>query len=72
MLEDNLPLSFICLVELLGNMGHESRWFNILRLPTENNEEPVKISDNELNEINLTVEKFHGEWNYTIKPNEKR
>jgi len=32
----------------------------------------VKISDNELNEINLTVEKFHGEWNYTIKPNEKR
>ena len=32
----------------------------------------VKISDNELNEINLTVEKFHGEWNYTIKPNEKK
>ncbi len=32
----------------------------------------VKISDNELNEINLTIEKFHGEWNYTIKPNEKR
>jgi hypothetical protein len=22
-----------------------------------------------LSEVNLTVEKFHEEWNYTIKPN---
>jgi len=29
----------------------------------------IKISDNELEEVNLTIEKFHGEWNYTIKPN---
>jgi hypothetical protein len=28
----------------------------------------IKISDNELKEINLTIEKFHEEWNYTIKP----
>ncbi len=26
----------------------------------------IKISDNELEEVNLTIEKFHGEWNYTI------
>lgn len=31
----------------------------------------IKISDKELKEINLIIEKFHGEWNYTIKPNEK-
>ena len=31
----------------------------------------IRISDNELKEINLITEKFHGEWNYTIKPNEK-
>ena len=31
----------------------------------------IKISDKELKEINLIVEKFHGEWNYTIKPNIK-
>jgi transposase len=31
----------------------------------------IKISDKELKEVNLTIEKFHGEWNYTIKPNEK-
>jgi len=30
----------------------------------------IKISDNDLKEVNLTIEKFHGEWNYTIKPNE--
>lgn len=29
----------------------------------------IKISDAELNEVNMTIEKFHGEWNYTIKPN---
>jgi hypothetical protein len=29
----------------------------------------IKISDNELKEVNIAIEKFHGEWNYTIKPN---
>lgn len=31
----------------------------------------IKITDDELKTINMTIEKFHGEWNYTIKPNEK-
>jgi len=30
----------------------------------------IKISDDDLKDVNLTIEKFHGEWNYTIKPNE--
>jgi hypothetical protein len=29
----------------------------------------IKISDEELKKIGLTSDKFHGEWNYTIKPN---
>lgn len=28
-----------------------------------------KISDDEFKQINLTPEQFHGDWNYTIKPN---
>lgn len=32
----------------------------------------IKITDEELKKINMTIEKFHGEWNYTIKPNENK
>lgn len=28
----------------------------------------IKISDKDLNKINITKNEFHGEWNYTIKP----
>lgn len=31
----------------------------------------IKISDEEMNQINLHRHQFHGEWNYTIKPQEK-
>ena len=31
----------------------------------------IKISDEEYARINLTPDKFHGEWNYVIKPNKK-
>jgi transposase len=29
----------------------------------------IKISDKQLNEANIVIDKFHGEWNYTIMPN---
>lgn len=29
-----------------------------------------KVSDREMKELNLNKHKFHGEWNYTIKPND--
>ena len=28
----------------------------------------IKVSDNEMVAINITPHKFHGEWNYTIRP----
>jgi hypothetical protein len=31
-------------------------------------EKGIKISDEDLNKINLQKDEFHGEWNYTIKP----
>jgi hypothetical protein len=31
----------------------------------------VEVSDEELQAINLTRDKFHGEWNYTIAPNQQ-
>ncbi|WP_407079788.1 ISAzo13-like element transposase-related protein, partial [Candidatus Hakubella thermalkaliphila] len=29
----------------------------------------IKVTDKELRAVNLTKDAFHGEWNYTIKPN---
>ena len=31
----------------------------------------IKISDEDLTEVNITKAKFHGEWNYQIHPTEK-
>jgi Rhodopirellula transposase DDE domain len=32
----------------------------------------IKVTDDELNQLNLVRDEFHGEWNYTIKPNPTR
>jgi hypothetical protein len=29
----------------------------------------VKVSDDELDTVNIVRHEFHGEWNYTISPN---
>ncbi|MGA3028477.1 MAG: ISAzo13 family transposase, partial [Bryobacteraceae bacterium] len=29
----------------------------------------VKVSDKQMAELNLHRHKFHGEWNYTLRPN---
>ncbi|MDP2335351.1 MAG: hypothetical protein Q8N05_02660, partial [Bacteroidota bacterium] len=31
-------------------------------------EKGIKISDEEMNMLKITRHEFHGEWNYTIKP----
>jgi hypothetical protein len=32
----------------------------------------IKVTDDEFNHLNLVRDEFHGEWNYTIKPNPPR
>ena len=29
----------------------------------------IKVSNEQLSEVKLRLHKFHGEWNYTIRPN---
>ncbi len=36
--------------------------------PENEYEKGKKITDDQLNEVNLKRHKFHPEWNYTIKP----
>jgi len=31
----------------------------------------VEVADGEIQAINITRDKFHGEWNYTIAPNQQ-
>jgi hypothetical protein len=40
------------------------------RLDTNNYQKGVKISDRDMKNLNIKRDDFHGEWNYTIKPNE--
>jgi transposase len=37
-------------------------------LDTNNYKTGIKVSDKELNSINMEMDEFHGEWNYIIKP----
>lgn len=37
-------------------------------LDTNSYEKGIKISDEELRDVNIIKDNFHGEWNYTIKP----
>jgi len=32
----------------------------------------LKVSDEELDALNIVTEPFHGDWNYTIKPQERQ
>ena len=31
----------------------------------------VKVTDREMNQINISYDKFHGEWNYLILPDQR-
>ena len=37
-------------------------------LDTNDYETGIEVSDEQLAELKLTPAKFHGEWNYTIRP----
>jgi hypothetical protein len=40
------------------------------RLDATEYQKGIKITDEDLNAINMEKFKFHSEWNYVIKPNE--
>jgi hypothetical protein len=38
------------------------------RLDTTTYQTKLRVTDAEINAVNITRENFHGEWNYTIHP----
>ncbi|MCF6331769.1 MAG: ISAzo13 family transposase [Draconibacterium sp.] len=56
-------------VQLIGSVK-TSKGLSVMSKPDENiYEKGMKISNEKMNEINILRRKFHGEWNYVIKPN---
>ena len=58
-------------VNLIGNTETD-KGLKIMAMPDENiYQTGIKISDQELANVNLMKEDFHGEWNYIISPHQK-
>ncbi len=57
------------IVQLIGAVSTKEGLKVIAKKEEKEYEPGIKISDKEMKNINLFIHKFHGEWNYTIKPN---
>jgi len=57
------------IVNLIASTTTKSGLTVKVRLDTNRYRRGIKVSEEELSKIALTPHDFHGEWNYTIKPN---
>src|SRR4029077_18150137 len=56
------------IVQLIANTTTKSGLLVRAALDTNHYETGIKVSDEEMAKLHLTPAKFHGEWNYSIKP----
>lgn len=56
------------IVELIGSTTTQQGLVVRAALDTNNYETGIKISDSEIAQLKLKRHKFHGDWNYTLKP----
>ena len=56
------------IVNLIGSTTTKSGLTVRAALDTSEYETGIEVSDEQLARIKLTPAKFHGEWNYTIRP----
>lgn len=56
-------------VNLISNTKTETGLTIKARLDKNTYQKGIKVTDEELAQLNLHKEAFHGEWNYTIRPN---
>lgn len=56
------------IVQLIGAVTTKKGLKIIAKKEEKKYEKGIKISDEELKKINILKHRFHGEWNYTIKP----
>ena len=61
-------ISFQTIVNLIGETTTKGGLVVKSKLDTNEYEKGIKVSDQQLAELNIDKADFHGEWNYTIKP----
>jgi transposase len=65
-----IPLEdYETIIQLIGATKTKSGLTVKCKLDNNQYEKGIKITNEQLEEINLDRNNFHGEWNYTIKPN---
>ena len=62
-------IDYVTIVNLIGNTKTQKGLVIKAMLDENEYEKGVKISDEEMEKINLRTEDFHGEWNYIVAPN---
>ncbi len=60
--------SYEVIVNLIGSVTTKTGLTVRAALDTSAYETGIEVSDEELARVKLTPAKFHGEWNYTIRP----
>ena len=56
------------IVNLISNTTTKSGLRIEAKVDNNEYEKGIKVSDAEMNQLNIRREKFHGEWNYKIMP----
>lgn len=59
------------IVQLIGSTTTEKGLKVYCELDTNHYPKGLKITDREMNQINISRDEFHGEWNYLILPNQR-
>ena len=60
------------IVKLIGATTNSSGLKINAALDTKEYEKEIKVTNEEMSQLNLQRAKFHGEWNYTIHPQTKK
>ncbi len=55
-------------VDLIANTTTKTGLTVSCELDTRTYQKGIKVSDQEMRDLNIQGDKFHPEWNYTIKP----
>jgi hypothetical protein len=64
-------VSYAVIVQLIASTTTDTGLTVCCELDTNEYPKGIKISDEEMDALNIAYDNFHGEWNYTISPQER-